>query len=50
MLENRVGRINIITIRPTANKPELTTLDSIDIEKLERWTLKPRLIGVVHEA
>ena len=38
------------TIPPTANKPELTTLDSIDIERLERCTLKPGLIGVVHEA
>ena len=38
------------TIQATANESELTTLDSIDIERIERWTLNPRLIGVVHEA
>ena len=30
------------TIPATANEPELTTIDSIDIERLERWTLKPQ--------
>ena len=30
------------TIQATAKETELTTLDSIDIERLERWTLKPQ--------
>ena len=30
------------TIPAIAHEPELTTLDSIDIERLERWTLKPQ--------